>query len=68
MGRGRSRTERLTVGRIAKELGGSPSTIRGWERRGLIPAVRRDWRNARVYVSADLERMRVLAGIAAAVV
>jgi MerR family transcriptional regulator, heat shock protein HspR len=55
--------KRRTVAVVAREVGVSPTTLRNWERRGLI-SPSRDWRGGRVYSEQDLERLRHLAGVA----
>ena len=54
------------MGEAAQLLGIHRDTLRRWERRGLFKA-RRDWRGARVFDAADLERLRILAGLDAEV-
>ena len=53
---------RLTIKDAAEAVGVAPSTIRNWQRRGLIH-VRRDWRSALIFTDADIERLRFLAGV-----
>jgi MerR family transcriptional regulator, heat shock protein HspR len=45
----------------ARLVGVHPQTLRGWDRRGLISPVR-DWRGARIFTAADVEKARALAG------
>jgi len=46
----------LTVGKAAKMLGVSPSTLRNWDRAGKLKAVKQPISGYRLYKKADLER------------
>jgi len=46
----------LTVGRAAKILGVSPSTLRNWDRTGKLKAVKQPINRYRLYREADLKR------------
>ena len=53
----------LRTGEVAKIVGRHPDTIRDYERRGVIPAARRDIAGWRVYSEEDVETIRrILAG------
>ena len=50
---------RLSTKDAARLVGVHPQTLRGWTRRGLLtPVPVRDWRGARVFTAADVERRR----------
>ena len=51
---------RLSITKVAEELGVSAKTITRWERAGKIKRAKRDWRGWRVYVPEDLEEMKKL--------
>lgn len=55
--------ERVTLSEAARLAGVSRDTVRRWERRGLFTA-KRDWRGARIFTEADINRLRMIAGIA----
>ena len=53
----------MRTGQVAKALGCHPDTIRNYEKRGLIPAARRDFLGWRTYSEGDVETIRrILAG------
>lgn len=53
----------MRTGEVAKLVGRHPDTIRDYERRGVIPAARRDIAGWRTYSEADVEIIRaILAG------
>ncbi len=58
MGKGKS--ERLTIGRLAKEAGVNLETIRYYERRGLMPEPIRTASGYRIYSENDIERIRFI--------
>jgi len=47
----------LTVGEVAEELEVDPTTLRRWERRGIVRPLR-DYRGWRFYRAEDLQRLR----------
>ncbi len=47
----------VTVGEAAARLGVDPTTLRRWERRGLVRPLR-DYRGWRFYRPEDVERLR----------
>lgn len=51
---------RLSVTKVAEELGVSAKTITRWEKSGKIKKAKRDWRGWRVYSSQELEEMKNL--------
>jgi len=51
--------ERLRIGKVAKEVGVSPQTIRGLELRGLI-SPERDWDGNRIFRPDDIPRIEHL--------
>jgi DNA-binding transcriptional MerR regulator len=51
---------RLSITKIAEELGVSAKTITRWEKAGKIKRAKRDWRGWRVYEPEDLEEMKKL--------
>ncbi len=53
----------MRTGEVAKLVSRHPDTIRDYERRGIIPAARRDFAGWRVYSEEDVEVIRrILAG------
>ena len=47
------------IGTIARELNAAPSTVRFWERRGILPAAGRiDGTGRRVWRVADIDALR----------
>jgi DNA-binding transcriptional MerR regulator len=54
---------RRTIGVVAAELGISAASVRAWEKRGLLPPVRRSWSGRRVFTAADVRRLKLLAGL-----
>ena len=50
--------DRLSITKVAKELGVTSKTITRWEKARKIKAAKRDWRGWRVYSSQDLEEMK----------
>ena len=53
-------TERLRPHEVAHRVGVSTSTIRRYEREGLLPAATRTRSGHRVYTSEDVERILTL--------
>jgi hypothetical protein len=53
---------RRTIRDAARAAGVAPSTVRRWERRGLLK-VARDWRGARVFNDFDVQQLQRLAGV-----
>jgi DNA-binding transcriptional MerR regulator len=53
----------MRIGELASELGVAPETLRSYERLGLIPAPARTGDRYRDYGAADIERLRLLAGL-----
>jgi len=51
---------RLSVTKVAEELGVSAKTITRWEKAGKIKRAKRDWRGWRVYEPEDLDEMKKL--------
>ena len=51
---------RLTITRVAEELGVTTKTISRWEKAGKIKHAKRDWRGWRVYSPDDLATMKSL--------
>jgi DNA-binding transcriptional MerR regulator len=47
------------IGSVAREIGLSPDSLRGWERDGLL-RVPRDKRGYRIYGTVEVERLRVI--------
>ena len=53
----------MRTGEVARLVSRHPDTIRDYERRGVIPAARRDIAGWRVYSEDDVEMIRrILAG------
>ena len=50
--------EHLTIGNAARELGVPPSTLRYYERIGLVQPSARSPSNYRLYTDTDLDRLR----------
>ena len=51
---------RLTITKVANQLGVTTKTISRWEKAGKIRPAKRDWRGWRVYSSDDLAAMKNL--------
>ena len=51
---------RLSITKIAEELGVSAKTITRWEKAGKIKRAKRDWRGWRVYSPQELDEMKNL--------
>ena len=51
---------RLTITKVADQLGVTTKTISRWEKAGKIRPAKRDWRGWRVYSSDDLAAMKNL--------
>ena len=51
---------RLSITKIAEELGVSAKTITRWEKSGKIKRAKRDWRGWRVYSPQELDEMKNL--------
>ena len=49
---------RLTVTKVAEQLGISVKTIVRWEKAGKIRKARRDWRGWRVYGPEDITQLK----------
>jgi len=49
--------EYLQIGAVARVLRRSPETIREWNRRGLLPALRDPRTHNRLFKVADVERL-----------
>jgi DNA-binding transcriptional MerR regulator len=47
----------MTITEVAEKIGVPPRTIKRWEESGKVPKPRRDWRDRRVYLLADLEAL-----------
>lgn len=54
----------LRIGEVAHRVGIHPSTIRSFERRGLLTPPR-DWAGQRRFTEADVQRLQELVGTAA---
>lgn len=52
--------EQMTIGRLGRQLGVNPRTIRYYERVGLLPAPERTGAGYRLYGPADAERLRFI--------
>src|SRR5213593_3391757 len=53
----------MRIGELATQLGLAPETLRSYERLGLLPKPARDGSRYRRYGEADVERLRLLAGL-----
>ena len=51
---------RLTITKVADELGVTTKTISRWEKAGKIRPAKRDWRGWRIYSPDDLAAMKSL--------
>ena len=51
---------RLTITKVAEQLGVTTKTISRWEKAGKIRQAKRDWRGWRVYSPDDLAAMKSL--------
>ena len=49
---------RLTITKVAEQLGISTKTILRWEKSGKIRKARRDWRGWRIYAPEDLTELK----------
>ena len=49
---------RMSITRVANELGVTTKTIMRWEKAGKTKPAKRDWRGWRVYSKDDLEEMK----------
>ncbi len=49
---------RLSITRVAKELGVTTKTVTRWEKAGKVKRAKRDWRGWRVYSQEDLAEMQ----------
>ncbi len=49
---------RLSITKVADQLGVTTKTIARWEKSGKIKLAKRDWRGWRVYSQEDLEQMK----------
>jgi len=54
----RLKEERLSITKVARELGVTTKTITRWEKAGKIRPAKRDWRGWRVYSPEQLEEMK----------
>ena len=52
--------DRITVTKVAEELGITTKTITRWEKAGKIKRAKRDWRGWRVYSPEELEEIKNL--------
>lgn len=52
----------MKISSIAREVDASPSTIRYYERAGILPSAGRDANGQREYSDTDLERIRLVVG------
>lgn len=50
----------MRIGRLARESGSQPETVRYYERIGLLPQVERTEGNYRIYDDGHLERLRFI--------
>jgi DNA-binding transcriptional MerR regulator len=53
----------MRIGALASRLGTTPHAIRFYERRGLLPGVKRTRNGYRQYSDADVQRLRLLIGL-----
>ena len=53
-------TTRLTIGRLANEVGVAPGTVRFYEAEGLLPPADRTEAGYRVYSQEDVRRLRLI--------
>ena len=50
--------ESLSTQEVCDELDISKRTLQNWEKAGVIPKVRRDWRGYRVFTKGDINDIR----------
>ena len=48
----------LTTQEVCDQLDISKRTLQNWEKAGVIPKVKRDWRGYRIFLEDDVERIR----------
>jgi len=51
--------ERLTISKVAGEIGVTAKTLARWEKTGKISRPKRDWRGWRVYTQDDLNSIKL---------
>ena len=53
----------MLIGRLAKELGVTPKTLRHYEAKGLVPSAERTAKGYRTYSEAAVRRARLVVGL-----
>lgn len=53
----------MLIGKLAKELGVTPKTLRHYEAKGLVPPAERSAKGYRIYADAAVRRVRLVVGL-----